>query len=115
MLLMIKTFFTTVVLAACLALAGAGAVVSAPALAQSQSEQDEIRRALENGQIIPYGEIARRAERLFDGRVVGQKVRRMGPGRFVYELRLLHENGQVTHVLMDAHNGRVLGSERGQQ
>ena len=80
-----------------------------PASAQ-QRDQDDALRAMKRGQIIPYGQISRRAQRQFGGRVVGQQVRQMSKDRWVYELRILQDDGKVISVVMDAHTGKVLGS-----
>ncbi len=84
-------------------------VGSLPASAQ-QRDQDDALRAMKRGQIIPYGQISRRAQRQFGGRVVGQQVRQMSKDRWVYELRILQDDGKVISVVMDAHTGKVLGS-----
>ena len=60
------------------------------------------------GDLIPYGQIARQAEQRFGGRVVGQKLRQTGPGKWIYELKLLNKNGKVMSVVMDAKTGDVI-------
>ncbi len=79
--------------------------------AYAQSEQDEAKAARDRGNIIPYGTISRRIEQSFGGRVVGQRVREFSAGRWVYELRLLKNNGEVISVVVDAHTGEVLTSQ----
>jgi uncharacterized iron-regulated membrane protein len=81
---------------------------SAPALAQQ--DQNDALKARKRGNLIPYGQISRRAERQFKGRVVGQRVRQYSRNRWVYELRILRQDGQVISVVIDAHTGEVLGS-----
>ncbi len=78
--------------------------------AEKKRDQDQARGVMKRQQIIPYGEIARRVERRFKGRVVGQELRQFSRERWVYELKILGDNGQVVSVLVDAHTGQVMGS-----
>lgn len=80
-----------------------------PALAQ-QRDQDEALRARKQAKLIPYGQISRRAQQQFGGRVVGQQVRQMSKNHWVYELRILQDDGKVISVVIDAHTGQVLGT-----
>lgn len=80
----------------------------APALAQQ--DQNDALRARKKANLIPYGKIKRRAAREFNGRVVGQQVRQYSKDRWVYELRILRQDGQVISVVMDAQTGEVLGT-----
>ncbi len=61
---------------------GAPLFGGAPALAQQ--DQNDALRARKRGNLIPYGQISRRAERQFKGRVVGQRVRQYSQNRWVY-------------------------------
>lgn len=86
-------------------------VVVAPAPAYAQRDQDDALKASRSKKgILPYSQISRRAEKKFGGRVVGQRVRQVSRDSWVYELRLLRDDGQVISVVMDAHTGEVLGS-----
>ena len=80
----------------------------APALAQQ--DQNDALKARKRGNLIPYGKISRRAERQFGGRVVGQRVRQYSSDRWVYELRILRQDGQVISVVIDAQTGEVMGT-----
>ncbi len=82
-----------------------------PSFAQ-KGEQDRALELRKNQDLIPYGEIAKKAERQFGGRVVGQSLKDQG-GRMVYELRLLKPDGKVLIVVMDAKTGRVLRTRGG--
>lgn len=74
----------------------------------AQAEQDEALKNRKNEDLIPYGRIARQVERQFNGRVVGQNLRKDN-GRWVYQLRLLRdEDGKVIVVVVDAKTGRVI-------
>ena len=78
----------------------------------SFSAPDEQDRALElrkKEKLIPYGEIVRRAQSQFGGRVVGQKLKEQGE-LMVYELKILKPNGQVIVAIYNAKTGRVISS-----
>jgi len=79
-----------------------------PGAAFAQREQDEALKNRKQGDLKPYGQIAREAERQFGGRVVGQKLRQTGSDSWVYELKLLMDDGKVLMVTMDAKTGKVL-------
>ena len=78
--------------------------------AEKKRDQDQARGVMKQQKIIPYGEIARRVERRFKGRVVGQELRQYSRERWVYELKILEASGQVVSVLVDAHSGQIMGS-----
>ena len=78
--------------------------------AEKKRDQDQARGVMKSQKIIPYGEIARRVESRFKGRVVGQQLRQFSRERWVYELKILEDSGQVVSVLVDAHSGQVMGS-----
>lgn len=84
---------------------------SAPSLAQ-KGDQDRALELRKNRDLIPYGEIAKLAEKKFGGRVVGQSLKDQG-GRMVYELRLLKPDGKVMIVVLDAKTGRVIRTRGG--
>jgi len=79
-----------------------------PGAAFAQREQDEALKGRKQGDLKSYGQIAREAESKFGGRVVGQKLLQTGPDSWVYELKLLMDDGKVLMVTMDAKTGRVL-------
>ncbi len=80
------------------------------AAAIRDQDQDQARRVMKEKGILPYGEIARRVERRFKGRVVGQQLRQFSRDRWVYDLKILEDAGQVVSVLVDAQSGQVMGS-----
>lgn len=72
-------------------------------------EQDRALELRKKEKLIPYGEIVRRAQSQFGGRVVGQKLKKQG-NVTVYELKILKPNGQVIVALYNAKTGRVISS-----
>lgn len=83
-------------------------LAAVPGAGVAQQDQDEALKGRKKGDLIPYGQIARQAEQRFGGQVVGQKLRQTGPGKWVYELKLLKEDGKVMMVIMDAKTARVI-------
>ena len=94
--------------AICIAVLLSGMGANLPALAQ---DENDAREALRSGQIMSYGEISRIVASQFGGRVVGQNLRKRGRS-WVYDLKILQQDGRVLSVVMDARTGRVL-SRRG--
>lgn len=85
------------ILAACLLAAGvAGAL--------ADDDQDEVRRAVETGQALPFDRILDRARRDHPGQVLGVEIEKHG-GRLVYELRILAPGGQINQWRYDARTG----------
>ena len=72
-------------------------------------EQDRALELRIKEKLIPYGEIVRRAQSQFGGRVVGQKLKEQGK-LMVYELKILKPNGRVIIALYNAKTGRVISS-----
>ncbi len=98
---MIRTIF--------LGLAALFFVIAVPEPGAARQDQDEAQKARKRGDTLSYGEIKRRAESQFTGRVVWQDLRRTKAG-WVYVLRLLMEDGKVMQVVMDAKTGRVIST-----
>lgn len=73
-----------------------------------QAEQNKALQARKLANLIPYGQIARRAKKRFGGRIVNQKLTQTGPNKWVYELKVLRKNGKVVSVTMDAQTGKIL-------
>jgi uncharacterized membrane protein YkoI len=73
-----------------------------------QAEQNKALEARKLANIIPYGQIARRAKKRFGGRIVNQKLFQTGLEKWVYELKVLRKNGKVVSVTMDAQTGKIL-------
>ena len=89
-------------------------MIAAPAdfafAAEKKRDQDQARGVMRDQKIIPYGQIARRVKSRFKGRIVGQELRKFSRDRWVYELKILEDGGQVVMVLVDAHTGQIMGS-----
>jgi len=76
--------------------------------AAAQSDQERARGEREQGRILGYDVIMRRATAAVPGRVVGQSLDRTGGGRYLYRLRILQGDGRVVSVSLDAHTGDIV-------
>jgi len=74
------------------------------------AEQDEARRAVEQGAVRPLAEILSRPEVLAMGDVVRVKLRH-DHGRWVYDLRAVDREGRLHEVQVDAATGAVSSEE----
>ncbi len=72
-------------------------------------EQDRALELRKKEKLIPYGEIVKRAQSRFGGRVVGQQLRERG-NLMIYELKILKPNGAVIIALYNAKTGQVISS-----
>ena len=81
-----------------------------PAAAVARQGQDEALKNRRQADLISYGQIARMATQRFGGRVVNQNLRQTGSGQWVYNLKILKDDGKVINVVMDAKTGRVIRS-----
>ena len=77
--------------------------------AEKKRDHDEVRGVMKQQKILPYGEIARLVKSRYNGRIVGQELRKFSRDRWVYEMKVLRDDGQVIMVLVDAHSGQIMG------
>lgn len=73
-----------------------------------QYDQERARGEREQGRILGYDVIMRRATAAVPGRVVGQSLDRAAGERYVYRLRILQQDGNVVSVTLDAHTGEIM-------
>ncbi|MBQ0132471.1 MAG: PepSY domain-containing protein [Comamonas sp.] len=77
-------------------------------LAHSDENDHELaRQALQQGKVLPLRTVLDQVERDYQGQVVKVEFEH-DDGHFVYELRLLHPNGQLSKLEIDAVTGKVL-------
>lgn len=77
----------------------------------SSGEQDRIRGLQQRGAILPLQQILERARRLRQGRVLETELEQHGE-RYVYELELVDDRGQVWEMKFDAASGELLDDEQ---
>jgi len=93
-----------------LLLAVAALVAAAPRLAgahdQDEVLRDEVRRAVETGQIRSLADILNAVRRKLPGEVAGVEVERKN-GRWLYEFRVVDGQGRLFDVYVDARSGEI--------
>lgn len=92
--------FWIVLLAAALAVNGAAA----------GSDHERARRAVEEGRILPLKDILARAQQVNPGEVIEAELEEED-GSFVYEIKLLTNDGRVMKLLYDARTGDLLKAQ----
>lgn len=105
-----------------LALILGGCLASAPALAQHggahvgmrpEHDHERARHALDRGEVLPIAEILQRTADRVPGEVVEVEFERDDHrgGHWIYELKILAEDGRVLEVQVDAASGEILDME----
>lgn len=80
--------------------------LSFPAQA-GEGDHDRARRALEEGRILPLGQILARAEAAYPGQLIEAELEDEH-GKLVYELKVLAKDGRLLKLYYDAATGEVL-------
>lgn len=75
-------------------------------------EYDEIRRLRQRGEILPLESILQQARRQRPGRVLEGGLEREHGGRYIYNLELVDDKGQVWEMELDAATGEVLDNRQ---
>ncbi len=73
-------------------------------------DQEQARRALEAGEILPLDEILQEVQQRYPGTVVELELTSEG-GRWVYELELLAADGRLLRLRIDAKSKQLLPEE----
>ena len=76
-----------------------------------ESDHELARQALQQGKVLPLRTVLDQVERQYQGQVLKVEFEH-DDGRFIYEMRLLHPNGQLSKLKVDAVDGRVLSVRR---
>ena len=94
-----------------LAVAAATAGTAAQAAERGHGDHDLARQALERGQVLPLRTVLEKVEREYQGQVLKVEFE-LDDGRFLYEIRLLQQDGRMAKLKIDAVDGRVLQIKR---
>ena len=105
---MISTKSVVMVLAIGLTLGSVGLVVGS---ADRDDDHLEARRLVEGGTVQPLESILKRVRVHHPGRILEVELEGEG-GRYIYEVELLDDSGQVWELKMDAVTGEMLEQER---
>lgn len=87
-----------------------GGAPGAP-LHAGESDHELARQALQQGQVLPLRQVLDKVEHDYQGQVVKIEFER-DEGRYVYEIRLLQNDGRMAKLKVDALDGRVLKIKR---
>lgn len=80
------------------------------ALAGDDIDHQEAYRLLQEGRILPLGEILKRVSQTVPGEVLEVELE-FEDGAYVYELKILGRDGRVQEVEVDAPSGKILKIE----
>uniref|UniRef100_UPI003342C42B PepSY domain-containing protein n=1 Tax=Castellaniella defragrans TaxID=75697 RepID=UPI003342C42B len=94
-----------------LVLAVGAAATGGPLYADDHVDHELARQALENGQVLPLRTVLDKVEREYQGQALKVEFERED-GRFIYEIRLLQNDGRMVKLEVDAADGRVLKVKR---
>jgi uncharacterized membrane protein YkoI len=85
---------------------GLAAVLPGGAALADRADQQEVRLAVERGEIRPLADILGSLRDKLPGEVVGVEVER-SKGRWIYELRVVDRGGRLLEVYVDARSGSI--------
>ena len=88
-----------------------GAGLDLPQAHSDESDHELARQALQQGKVLPLRTVLDQVERQYQGQVLKVEFEH-DDGRFIYEMRLLHPNGQLSKLKVDVVDGRVLSVRR---
>lgn len=104
------TSFHRRLLARALALCLAGATP----LLYADGDHDKARQALVQGKVQPLRTVLEKVERDYQGQAVKVEFDE-DDGRYIYEIRLLQNDGRMAKLKVDAVDGKVLEVRRKEQ
>lgn len=89
---------------------GIGALLLFSAAGLADDDHLEARRLVETGSILPLESILDRVQAQRPGRILEVELERED-GRYIYEIELLDQSGQVWELELDAVTGETLEQE----
>lgn len=95
----------------CLALFLLGASPLLRADDHDHGSHELARQALEQGKVLPLRAVLEKIERDYQGQALKVEFEQ-DDGRYIYEIRLLQNDGRMVKLKVDAVDGRVLESKR---
>jgi len=76
----------------------------------AESDQDQAREAVRAGEVMPLEQVLPRVQKIIPGRVLKVELERKR-GIWVYEIKLLRDNGTLSKLYFDARDGTLLENE----
>ena len=89
----------------------AGGLVAGAPLHAEPNDHDLARQALQQGKGLPLRSVLDKVEREHQGQVLKIEFEQED-GRFIYEIRLLQQDGRLVKLEVDASSGQVLKIKR---
>lgn len=83
-----------------------GLATAVAARAGEDADQDRVRRAVEQGEMLPLATILAAVRPRLPGEVAGVEVERR-KGRWLYEFRVVDEKGRLYEVYVDAKTAEI--------
>ena len=84
-----------------------GALAGPMLYASDRDDHDRARQAVQAGQVLPLPAVLERLQREVPGQVLEVELEQKR-GMWIYELKLLTPDGQITKVVLDAQSAQVL-------
>lgn len=97
-------------LATSVVLVSAGVLATSAALAKP-SDHELAREALERGEVLPLATVLAKVQQDYRGQPLKIEFEHEH-GRFIYEIRLLQDDGRIVKLKVDAVDGHVLSVQR---
>jgi uncharacterized membrane protein YkoI len=82
------------------------------AAAAKDIDQDEAKALRQQGAILPLEKILQAAQSVHPGRVIKVELEEKKRGRYVYEVEIADNNGQVWEMKFNASDATLLSDER---
>lgn len=73
----------------------------------ADSDHERARAALESGEILPLQKIIAKLEQIYPGQILEVELDR-DDGLWIYEIKLVRDNGVLIKIELDASDGRLL-------
>jgi uncharacterized membrane protein YkoI len=74
---------------------------------RADSDQDEAKKLVESGQIVPLESILDKVRKRYGGRILEVKLEH-NKNRMIYEIEMVSEKGVVNELVLDASNGTLI-------
>ncbi|MES1990265.1 MAG: PepSY domain-containing protein [Pseudomonadota bacterium] len=77
------------------------------------SDQDQARKAVREGRVLPLGKVLAKVQRQVPGRLLDANLLDGGGGPAIYLIKMMTNDGNVAIVTVDAATGNILNVRQG--
>jgi len=84
-------------------------VVGAASVGDSDDDQDDVLRAQQSGNLLPFAVLLNLAKAKIDGEIIATQFRHVGP-ETAYVFKFIDKQGHVGELAIDAHTGAPLAT-----